>query len=591
MTNTLLNNSYRILGLDNSATQKDINKRSKDLINLLAIDEKPHYGLDFDSLDNLRTEAKVKEATQNLSNPKKKIVDYFFWFDIQDSIDQKAAGLIQKMDVVGAREIWTQAIENNSPKREFYKKNLAILDLFILSEKDAKYSIEESLKLWKELLVSDKFWADFIKIYKLNDDLDTSTEVIDNFRNNASSILSDIYADLGKKNNTDLYLNEFVKLFGAKGEDLDRTVLTPIHQEINKSLTIFTEIVIEPDKPVDQPTKNKIKKTIKDMELSINKFVKLKLYEDSQVIVLRDKIATAIKTLAINISDSAKDYKFSLEVLESSLIFVSSELLKSKINDNILIVEGNVAGLELNDVLELVSKGNFEEAILVVNRKLENEKLSKEAKSQLEEFKRSYEERIKTFGKPIKSAPTLFTIWGFGTKLYGDTLYFTALYFPVLPIGRYVVQNQPDGKYFFQGKLPLTQKQRIWFWAGLIIGGLWLLITLASSGSSNSNTTTNITNTNSDSSPDCSGVKPGQYCCSSDNVKQADSLAPDPSLKTDLDNLSSKISGDRISLDNTNQYAIDSFNAEIDQYNQEKDSYNSKLQEYNNFLEQNCTLK
>jgi hypothetical protein len=590
MANTLLNNSYRILGLDNSASIKEINKRSKDIINLLAIDEKPHYGLDFDIQDNLRTESKLKEAAQNLSNPRKKIIDYFFWFDIQDSIDQKAGGLIEKMDTVGAREVWTQAIASNTPKKDFYKKNLAILDLFILSEKDAKYSLEESLKFWKELLSSDKFWSDFVKIYKLNDDLDTSSEVIDNFRNNASSTLSDIYADLGEKNKNDLYLTEFIKSFGAKGENVDKNVLTPLYQEINKNLTILEQIKPEPDKMIEPDIKTKIKKTIKNIELSFNEIVKLGIYEDSQTIVLRDKVAMAIRSLALVVNDIAKDYKVALDIIESAPLFAATELEKSRANDNLLIIRGNVAGLELNDVLELVNKGDFEEAILVVNNKLENEKLSKEAKTQLEEFKRSYEERVKTFGKPVKNAPTMFTLWGFGTSLYGDTLFLTAFWIPVLPIARYVVEKQWDGRFLFRGKLPLTPKQVIWFWVALLLIIGYVLFSMNNSSSNTSTTNTNNT-TNNQSSTDCSNVPSGSYCCSSENSKQSDALKPDPTEETKLQNMYSKLNNDKLYLDNTNQYSVSSYNAEVDQYNLEKDTYNNQLQNYNNFLKNNCELK
>jgi hypothetical protein len=596
MTNTLFNNSYRILGLDNSASLKEINKRSKDIINLLAIDEKPHYDLDFDILDSLRTEAKVKESAQNLGNPKKKIVDYFFWFDIQDSTDQKAADLIKKMDTVGARDIWAQAIENNSSKKEFYQKNLAILDLFILSEKDAKYSIEESLKIWKELLSSDKFWSDFVKIYKLNDDLDTSTEVIDNFRNNASSVLSDIYADLGEKNNTELYLKEFIKLFGAKGENVDKNVLTPLYQEINKNISILEQIKPELDKMIEPIIKTKIRKAIKSIELTFNEIVKLGIYEDSQTIVLRDKAAMAIRSLALDVNNVAKDYKTSLEIIESAPLFAATELTKSKVNDDLLIIKGNEAGLELNDILELVSKGDFEEAILVVNHKLENQKLSKEARKQLQEFKRSYEERVKTFGKPVKNAPPLFTFWGFGTTLYGDTLYLTALFIPVIPIARYSVQSQLNGKYLFTGKLSLRPKQKLWFWAGLIIFGLYILYSLGtSSNSTPSNVNSSPTYNNSTST--------GDYSCSDSNVLEADSMKPSDSDKTNLDNekndlttLKSQI--DSTTVDNYDQNSVDSYNSLVDQYNQKKDvyntdlnTYNNKIDAYNNFLDTNCTKK
>jgi hypothetical protein len=47
MSNLIVNNAYRILGLDGSANQKDVLKRSKEIINRLKIDDYPEYTLDI----------------------------------------------------------------------------------------------------------------------------------------------------------------------------------------------------------------------------------------------------------------------------------------------------------------------------------------------------------------------------------------------------------------------------------------------------------------------------------------------------------------------------------------------------------------
>lgn len=65
---------------------------------------------------------------------------------------------------------------------------------------------------------------------------------------------------------------------------------------------------------------------------------------------------------------------------------------------------------------------------------------------------------------PIRSAPSLTTINGFGFKLYGNsnhdaatdsymtTHYFVALFLPLFPIARYRVVSDGDGSYHFLGK-------------------------------------------------------------------------------------------------------------------------------------------
>ena len=78
MPNLFLDNAYNVLGLDTSASQKEITKRAKDIINLLRIDEHSEYKTDFAFAKVKREEGKVKEAVQRLSSPTKRIQEYFF---------------------------------------------------------------------------------------------------------------------------------------------------------------------------------------------------------------------------------------------------------------------------------------------------------------------------------------------------------------------------------------------------------------------------------------------------------------------------------------------------------------------------------
>ncbi|MBU1207207.1 MAG: hypothetical protein KKH04_09810 [Proteobacteria bacterium] len=74
--------------------------------------------------------------------------------------------------------------------------------------------------------------------------------------------------------------------------------------------------------------------------------------------------------------------------------------------------------------------------------------------------------------KPISSAPSLGTINGFGSTLYGSsdydpetqsyatTRYFVALFVPILPVGRYRVIDMGGNQYRFLGKLPIRSVDR-----------------------------------------------------------------------------------------------------------------------------------
>ena len=110
MSTTLKNNAYHILGLDTSASERDILKRSKEIVNRLRVDDTPDYDLDIGVFEGFRTEDAVKDALQRLQAPKKRIKEYFFWFQIADGVDEQVLGLLKLKDYLNAIRTWQNSL-------------------------------------------------------------------------------------------------------------------------------------------------------------------------------------------------------------------------------------------------------------------------------------------------------------------------------------------------------------------------------------------------------------------------------------------------------------------------------------------------
>ena len=137
MSNSIINNAYRILGLDGSANQKIILKRSKEIINRLKIDDHPKYNLDINLSKKFRTEESVNDALKRLQNMKNSLHEYFFWFNIADTVDEDASNYLQSSNVKSvvkpiddAIGIWKNASNTESLTGLYYKKNLAYLEIY-----------------------------------------------------------------------------------------------------------------------------------------------------------------------------------------------------------------------------------------------------------------------------------------------------------------------------------------------------------------------------------------------------------------------------------------------------------------------------
>jgi hypothetical protein len=78
---------------------------------------------------------------------------------------------------------------------------------------------------------------------------------------------------------------------------------------------------------------------------------------------------------------------------------------------------------------------------------------------------------------PISSPPTMYTINGVGTALYGrrnehapsgthvGTLYFVVLFLPVVPLSCYRMRDAIGGGWHFIGKVPFSPREKIHAWA------------------------------------------------------------------------------------------------------------------------------
>ncbi len=100
--------------------------------------------------------------------------------------------------------------------------------------------------------------------------------------------------------------------------------------------------------------------------------------------------------------------------------------------------------------------------------------------------KHAHQEKILKDLKPIKGAPSLYTINGIGTTLYGKadydpetdsyltTLYFVIFFIPILPLARYRVIQEGENTYKFLGKVPLRNFDKLHI--GLVILFIGILI-------------------------------------------------------------------------------------------------------------------
>lgn len=215
MSKLFSHNAYNILGLDSSATQKEISRQSKKLAATLGIEESVSLPNDIDVICKpARNEIAVKHAAERLNSPVKRILEYFFWFEVGSKNDEHALDLLRANRYDEALELW-QAHTDKSPTA---LRNLAIASSIIFESTGYKKYLMLSLGTWKTLVSSDKFWPHFEKVYNLNDEIGTSKETIIDFRDNLSDQLSDFYSDISNERKDDTMYQAYIAALGVKSK-------------------------------------------------------------------------------------------------------------------------------------------------------------------------------------------------------------------------------------------------------------------------------------------------------------------------------------------------------------------------------------
>lgn len=364
MSQTLKNNAYHILGLDTSASERDILKRSKEIINRLKADDAPTYDLDIGLFNDFRTEDSVKNALQQLQAPKKRIKEYFFWFQMADSVDEQVLGLFKLKDYLNAIRTWENASEGQNTKAFFYKKNLAILYCLVLSAEDNKDYLRSSLVAWKELINSDKFWTSFSKVYRLHDEQTASEDIISDFKNHTVEYLSDIYTELHHRHKNSDYINEFQKVFSIKGEKIEKSVLGPTYHAISKAVESLEKMEVSKDGKFDKEESEMIKSLVASVSSELNKLIDLGLYDDGQTKIMRDRAANALRSIVLDLHNNLSELDKSHGLLEVAIKLAGTESLKNRLQNELEQIQKSIKD-DTENSLAIEIPGTFRSATIV----------------------------------------------------------------------------------------------------------------------------------------------------------------------------------------------------------------------------------
>ncbi len=356
---TLIRNSFNILGLPSSSTLKETRKRFQQLLQLAKIEEIQKYDIDIGPAHELRNESEVRLAFEKISNIKERLIEFFFWFDVHTTDSQKAISLISNGNYPGALDI-LEAREQEDVDW-LTCKNLALTLLLNAYAFSDLGSYSRSMELWKWITKSEDFWNFYEKYYLLHDELGTSSLLFTEFRGSIGEILSANASGFYRWTKNPDAIGILYSTFGLVGKSIDSEVFQPIILKINKEIEDLEKKASNKES-VTEAAENALTK-IRSYFDDLDKF---KLNEFSPFIVLRNNSSEKLRSISIGIYKQDGNDELALLFLEKITSIALSDTIISKIESDKKQIKENELWKNIYHRFEiiknLITSAKFEEA-------------------------------------------------------------------------------------------------------------------------------------------------------------------------------------------------------------------------------------
>jgi len=340
----LVENAFLVLGLSNESSLKELQRREKEIKNLIKNDEFPEYEADLDFSLPIRTLHSLQEAKQSLSGSKIRVLHDFFWFNLSEAQDEKIFNIFKNGNYLFAFEEWNNISQGNELKNYISKKNYS-LSIALLSqvEKVSIKEIEKSLHLWKEILDSDKYWNFFEKNYLLSDELEIDPSYFLEFREDIFfKTLESIYLEVWKKQGDEKVISIFCDIFSDKNLTIQDNLLIPIYEKIEKSISILENLNAGEDGILDDNEKEIIKNEKSNIQIQLNKLKELNFYDISRSKDLRDRIADVIRMVTVDINNNIEEYKYAKNLISFAKEISGTDSNEHKMNQSFNVYSENL---------------------------------------------------------------------------------------------------------------------------------------------------------------------------------------------------------------------------------------------------------
>jgi hypothetical protein len=226
-----------------------------------------------------------------------------------------------------------------------------------LHEADPSGRIESSLSTWASLLDSTQFWKAFGDDYKHDAEL-LSEETVSEFQRNAASDLSDVFAEIQESRGGGNFVYRFQQLFNARGKKIEENILNPVFQAIQTAIEQLEQVKLGETDNYDSAKASQLKGPVAAIQAELNKLIEVGLYEDSTAKLLRDRAATALRGVVLDIHNHHDDLDTASKLLQLADKIAGTDSLRALLKAELDQIQKNIS-YEQDNTLAIEIPGTF----------------------------------------------------------------------------------------------------------------------------------------------------------------------------------------------------------------------------------------
>ena len=324
----IINNPYRVLGIEVTASRKELVKRVSDLEMFAEIGKVKAYSLDLSDVFALdRSLENIKEAERKLENDESKLLYSCFWFLTHDSVDELALDCLSSGDIDKAYVIWSRQIEKSESPKFSWRLNRSVVSFFRMES----YGFDEKIlaNILEDIgyVIDDHFDELKNKIWGSNpskvNNLQIYKKVVDNLLNYIDSLLDSPYGQYKLE-----VVHEFWSFPQEAKDYLEAKLFTPCIELIEEKVQ-YSENVLSQKKTQD------FKKNInalKQLESLIHELAEYS--ENYKVQSVINEYAEELRKCSIFAYNEIDDVSLAKELIEYAIELPMSSQVKDDIEEN-----------------------------------------------------------------------------------------------------------------------------------------------------------------------------------------------------------------------------------------------------------------